>query len=131
VSAEAVTRETFDHEVLASEVPVIVDFWAPWCGPCRAVAPVLERIASERSGAVNVVKVNIDDEPELAVRYGVASIPTILLFEGGSPVAGAVGARDKQQLESTLGLPPLAGAPEPASAMGVRGLISRLTGDRA
>ncbi len=130
MSSQAVTKETFDREVLASELPVMVDFWAPWCGPCHAVAPVLEQIASERSGALNVVNVNIDDEPELAVRFGVSSIPTILLFENGCPVAGSVGARNKQQLEKTLGLPALTSAPEPAQAPGLRGLLSRHAGER-
>ncbi|MCL4290239.1 MAG: thioredoxin [Thermoleophilia bacterium] len=98
-----VTTSTFDSEVLASEQPVIVDFWAEWCGPCRAVAPVLDRIAEERT-ELKVVKVNIDEEPDLARRYGVMSIPTIILFEGGQPAAAAVGAQPKQMLERNLGL---------------------------
>ena len=79
----AVTTSTFDTEVLGSEQPVIVDFWAEWCGPCRAVAPVLDQIADERSSELRVVKVNIDEEPDLARRYGVMSIPTIILFKDG------------------------------------------------
>ncbi len=98
-----VTTSTFDSEVLASEQPVIVDFWAEWCGPCRAVAPVLDRIAEERT-ELKVVKVNIDEEPDLARRYGVMSIPTIILFEAGEPAAAAVGAQPKQMLERSLGL---------------------------
>ncbi|MFN8187573.1 MAG: thioredoxin [Gaiellales bacterium] len=102
--AQAVTTATFDTEVLGSDEPVIVDFWAEWCGPCRAVAPVLDKIAEERTGEVRVVKVNIDEEPELAQRYGIMSIPTIVLFKGGEPAAAAVGAQPKSMLEKNLGL---------------------------
>jgi thioredoxin 1 len=101
--ADAVTTATFETEVLGSEQPVIVDFWAEWCGPCHAVAPVLDKIAEERSD-VRVVKVNIDEEPDLAQRYGVMSIPTIVLFKGGEPAAAAVGAQPKSMLEKNLGL---------------------------
>lgn len=100
----AVTTSTFDTEVLASEQPVIVDFWAEWCGPCRAVSPVLDQIANERSTELRVVKVNIDEEPDLARRYGVMSIPTIILFKEGEPAAAAIGAQPKKMLEKTLGL---------------------------
>jgi thioredoxin 1 len=99
----AVTTTSFDAEVLDSEQPVIVDFWAEWCGPCRAVAPVLDQIAEERA-EVKVVKVNIDEEPDLARRYGIMSIPTIMLFRSGEPAAAAVGAQPKKMLEKTLGL---------------------------
>ena len=102
--AEAVTTSTFDTEVLASEQPVIVDFWAEWCGPCHAVAPVLDQTAQERSSELRLVKVNIDEEPDLARRYGVMSIPTILLFKAGEPAAAAVGAQPKKMLEKSLGL---------------------------
>ena len=88
-----VTTETFEAEVLQSEQPVIVDFWAEWCGPCHAVAPVLDKIAEERAAELRVVKVNIDEEPDLAQRYGVMSIPTILLFKSGEPAAAAIGAQ--------------------------------------
>jgi thioredoxin 1 len=101
--ADAVTTATFDSEVLGSEQPVIVDFWAEWCGPCHAVAPVLDKIAEERAD-LRVVKVNIDEEPDLAQRYGVMSIPTIVLFKGGEPAAAAVGAQPKSMLEKSLGL---------------------------
>ena len=100
----AVTESTFDQEVLASDKPVIVDFWAEWCGPCHAVAPVLDRIAEERDGEVKVVKVNIDEEQGLAERYGVASIPTMILFRDGEPAAAAIGAQPKAALERSLGL---------------------------
>src|SRR5919108_1620434 len=94
-----VTEATFEQEVLKSETPVIVDFWAEWCGPCHAVAPVLERIAEEHAGELRLVKVNIDEEPELAQRYGILSIPTIVLFKGGEPAAAAIGAQPKRMLE--------------------------------
>jgi thioredoxin 1 len=101
--AEAVTTDTFDGEVLQSDQPVLVDFWAEWCGPCHAIAPVLDQIAQERSD-LKVVKLNIDDEPEVAQRYGVMSIPTLILFKDGEPAAAAVGAMPKSMLEERLGL---------------------------
>ena len=102
--ATAVTETTFEQEVIRSETPVIVDFWAEWCGPCRAVSPILEQIAEERADELRVVKVNIDEEPELQQRYGILSIPTILLFKGGEPAAAAIGAQPKSALERSLGL---------------------------
>jgi len=101
--ADTITTDTFDTEVLGSESPVLVDFWANWCGPCHAVAPVLDQIAEEHSD-LRLVKVNIDEEPELARRYGVMSIPTMILFEGGEPKAAAMGAQPKSMLEKNLGL---------------------------
>jgi len=101
--AEAVTTDTFDGDVLQSDTPVLVDFWAEWCGPCHAIAPVLDQIADERSD-LKVVKLNIDEEPEIAQRYGVMSIPTLILFKGGEPSAAAVGAMPKSMLEERLGL---------------------------
>src|ERR671923_2432452 len=102
--AAAVTETTFEQEVLKSETPVIVDFWAEWCGPCHAVAPVLDRIVEERAGEVKLVKVNIDEEQELARRYGIMSIPTIVLFKEGEPAAATIGAQPKGALERALGL---------------------------
>jgi thioredoxin 1 len=102
--AQAVTTADFESEVLQSEQPVIVDFWAEWCGPCRAVSPVIEQIAAEREGSIKVVKVNVDEEPALAQRYGIMSIPTIILFKGGEPAAAAIGAQPKSSLERQLGL---------------------------
>jgi len=101
--ADAVTATSFDSEVLESEGPVLVDFWAEWCGPCHAIAPVLDQIAAERSD-LKVVKLNIDEEPALAQRYGVMSIPTLILFKDGEPAAAAVGAMPKSMLEERLGL---------------------------
>jgi thioredoxin 1 len=100
----AVTEQTWDEEVIKSDKPVIVDFWAEWCGPCHAVAPVLDRIVDERQSELKLVKVNIDEEQGLAMRYGIASIPTIVLFKDGEPAAAAVGAQPKSALERSLGL---------------------------
>ena len=99
-----VTEATFEQEVLKSETPVLVDFWAEWCGPCHAVSPVLEKIAEERKDELKLVKVNIDEEQGLSVKYGVMSIPTMILFRDGSPSAAAIGAQPKSALERTLGL---------------------------
>jgi thioredoxin 1 len=99
-----VTSDTFEQEVLKSDQPVIVDFWAEWCGPCHAVAPVLDKIADERKDELKVVKLNIDEEQEIAQRYGIVSIPTIVLFKGGEPAAAAIGAQPKSSLERSLGL---------------------------
>ena len=106
--ATAVTEATWEQEVLQSDKPVIVDFWAEWCGPCHAVAPVLDRIAEERADELKVVKVNIDEEQSLAQQFGIASIPTMILFKDGAPAAAAVGAQPKAALERSLGLVPAA-----------------------
>ena len=102
--ATTVTEQSFEQEVLKSDKPVIVDFWAEWCGPCHAVAPVLDRIVEERNGDVKLVKVNIDEQPALSQRFGVQSIPTMILFKGGEPAAAAIGAHPKPALEKALGL---------------------------
>ena len=102
--ATAVTESTFEQEVLQSDKPVLVDFWAEWCGPCHAVSPVLERIVEERSGDLKLVKINIDEEQELAMRFGIQSIPTMILFKDGQPAAATMGARPKGDIERQLGL---------------------------
>ena len=100
----AVTTQTFEDEVLKSEIPVLVDFWASWCAPCRQVAPVLEQIAAEYEGAVKVTKVDVEAETELAGHFGISSIPTIALFEPGEQPKAVVGALPKEMLESTFEL---------------------------
>ena len=89
---------TFDEELIASTEPVLVDFWAEWCGPCRLMSPVLEAIASERSGRLRVAKLNVDENAELARRFQVMSIPTFILFQKGEPQLRLVGAKGKEQL---------------------------------
>ena len=100
----ALTQANFDEEVLASDVPVVVDYWAPWCGPCRMLGPVIEQIAGDRVGTVKVGKVNVDDEPALAERAGVRGIPYVVLYRDGKPVAQAIGAQPRAALERELGL---------------------------
>src|SRR5881227_3699417 len=102
--ATPVTEQSFAEEVLESETPVLVDFWAEWCGPCHAVLPILDRIVAERNGDLKLVKVNIDEEQELARRYGIMSIPAMIIFKDGEPAAAAVGAQPKGALERALGL---------------------------
>jgi thioredoxin 1 len=101
---QAVTEATFQRDVLESDDPVIVDFWAEWCGPCHLVSPILDQIAEERAGELRLVKVNVDEEEGLARRYGIVSIPTIVLFKGGQPVAATIGARPKAAIEEQLRL---------------------------
>jgi thioredoxin len=96
-----VTDNSFDAEVLESEKPVLVDFWAPWCGPCRVVGPVLEEIAGERED-LRIVKLNIDENQQTAARFQVLSIPTMILFKGGAPVKTVIGAYPKQRLQAEL-----------------------------
>jgi len=100
----AVTETTFEQEVLQSDKPVIVDFWAEWCGPCHAVSPVLDKIVAERGDELKLVKVNIDEERELAERFGIASIPTMILFRDGEPSVSVIGAQPKGAIEKSLGL---------------------------
>jgi thioredoxin len=98
------TETNFDEEVLAAETPVIVDYWAPWCGPCRMLGPVIEQIAEERSATIKVGKVNVDEEPALADRAGVRGIPYVVLYRDGKPISHAVGAQPKGALERSLDL---------------------------
>jgi thioredoxin 1 len=103
-NAITITESNFEEQVLGSDVPVIVDYWAPWCGPCRMLGPVIDQIAGERAGSIKVAKVNVDEEPVLADRAGVRSIPYVVLYRDGEPVAEAIGAQPKVALEQTLGL---------------------------
>lgn len=97
-----VSDANFDAEVLQSSLPVLVDFWAPWCGPCKAIAPVVEELAGEFDGKVKVVKVNVDDNKEAAHRYNVRGIPNLILFKNGEMVDQMIGARSKQELSDLV-----------------------------
>jgi thioredoxin 1 len=97
-TTKIVTEATFDAEVLKSDKPVIVDYWAEWCGPCRMVAPVLEEIATENADKINVVKLNIDENPQIAQRYQILQIPTLNVFSGGEVVKQIIGAKPKSAL---------------------------------
>ena len=97
-STITVTDNTFDEQVKSSSTPVLVDFWAEWCGPCKMVAPILDEIASERSGAITIAKLNVDDNIRTAQRFEVMSIPTMILFKDGEPVMRIVGAKSKSAL---------------------------------
>jgi thioredoxin 1 len=101
--AAAVTDATFDREVLQSSTPVLVDFWAEWCGPCKMVSPVLEEIAEEHKDKLTIAKLNVDENPEIAMRYGVMSIPTLALFVGGVEKKRLIGAMPKRNIVAELG----------------------------
>ncbi len=97
-----VNDDSFAEKVLQATAPVLVDFWAPWCGPCRMVAPVVEELADEYDGKVTFVKVNVDENPKTASQYGIMSIPSLIIFKGGSPVTNLVGFRPKADLKRSL-----------------------------
>ena len=97
-----ITRENFVNEVMKSNIPVLIDFWAPWCGPCRMMGPIIEQLAEEYEGKAKVGKVNVDEEGELSQAFGVMSIPTIVLIKDGKVVKQAVGARPKAEVEAML-----------------------------
>ena len=101
-SAQAVTEATFDDVVLKSDKPIMVDFWAEWCGPCRAVSPILDKIAEENADKLDIVKLNVDDNPETAAKYGITSIPAMYVFQGGEVVKRVIGAKPKPALEADL-----------------------------
>ncbi|KUP98210.1 thioredoxin [Thermobifida cellulosilytica] len=101
-AVQTVTDATFDEKVLKSELPVLVDFWADWCGPCKMIAPVLEQIAEEQAGKLTVVKINADQNPDTVRRYGVMGLPTLNLYKNGEVVKQLVGAKPKRLIEKEL-----------------------------
>lgn len=102
MSEVVLTNQNFESEVTGSDIPVLVDFWASWCGPCKMVAPIVSEIAEEYAGKVKVGKVNVDEEPALAGRFGISSIPTLILFKNGQPANVSIGYRPKEELVKML-----------------------------
>lgn len=102
MAAIKITNDNFEAEVLRSDVPVLVDFWAPWCGPCQMLSPVIAQLAEDYEGTAKVGKINVDEEPQLAARFGIVSIPTVKVFRGGTLSGSLVGLRSKTELEALL-----------------------------
>ncbi|MBI5162156.1 MAG: thioredoxin [Micrococcales bacterium] len=102
MSTKTVTDDSFATDVLQSEKPIMVDFWAEWCGPCRAVSPILDKIAEEHADKLSIVKLNVDDNPETAMKYGITSIPAMFVFKDGEIVKRVIGAKPKPALEADL-----------------------------
>jgi thioredoxin 1 len=99
---DEVSDATFEQDVLRSDVPVVVDFWAPWCGPCHAIAPILEQLAVEADGRVRFTKLNVDESPVTASRYSILSLPSVILYSGGEPRATVVGARPRAHFQKAF-----------------------------
>lgn len=102
MAAIKITKDNFEAEVLRSDVPVLVDFWAPWCGPCQLLAPVICQLANEYEGTAKVGKINVDEEPQLAAQFGIVSIPTVKVFRNGALTGSLVGLRSKAELSALL-----------------------------
>lgn len=100
--AQEVTDSNFESEVLKSDIPVLVDFWAPWCGPCRALAPTIDKVAESLAGKLKVVKLNTDENPESAVKFRINSIPNLIFFKNGQPVEQIIGAVDQSKIEAVF-----------------------------
>ena len=100
--SQAVTDSSFETEVLKSPVPVLVDFWAPWCGPCKMMGPIVDELAAEYEGKAKIVKVNVDENPETPGKFNIMSIPTFIIFKGGQPVSSFIGAKPKESVKQEL-----------------------------
>ncbi len=104
MSEVTITKNNFEQEVLNSDIPVLIDFWATWCGPCKMIAPIIEEISKDFEGKIKVCKVNVDEEGELAIKFGIMSIPTIMIFKGGNVEKTLIGYRSKEELLEEIGL---------------------------